>query len=223
MNYRRLGKTDLQVSEISLGCWTLGGKNWVEGQMNGWADVDEDQVTQALKLAIDRGVNHFDNADVYGNGRAERMLARCLKKLGLRSEDYLIATKVGHFRGTAEHAYDPIHIRHQLEQSLRNLQRDYVDIYYLQPRRIFSGQFRWSGQLSSNPSATFFVRSSSVRKEKWVVCSRNMAFHLSPSALCIRESSWTSTMQKTLRFLSPGISAARIPSSGLATWNGSAP
>ncbi|NCV90283.1 MAG: aldo/keto reductase, partial [Betaproteobacteria bacterium] len=121
MNYRRLGKTDLQVSEISLGCWTLGGKNWVEGQMNGWADVDEDQVTQALKLAIDRGVNHFDNADVYGNGRAERMLARCLKKLGLRSEDYIIATKVGHFRGTAEHAYDPLHIRHQLEQSLRNL------------------------------------------------------------------------------------------------------
>ena len=62
MNYRRLGRSDLQVSEISLGRWTMGGKNWVENHMNGWADVDEDEVTTALKLAVDRGVNHFDNA-----------------------------------------------------------------------------------------------------------------------------------------------------------------
>jgi len=160
VNYRRLGKTDLQVSEISLGCWTLGGKNWVEGQMNGWADVDEDQVTQALKLAIDQGVNHFDNADVYGNGRAERMLARCLKKLGLRSEDYIIATKVGHFRGTAEHAYDPLHIRHQLEQSLRNLQRDYVDIYYLH-----HGDFGPHGEWLAGAAAALdaFVQEGKVR------------------------------------------------------------
>lgn len=149
MNYRRLGSTDLKVSEISLGCWTLGGKNWVENHMNGWADVDEEEVVQALKLAVDRGVNHFDNADVYGNGRAERMLARALKKLGLRSENFIIATKVGHFRGTAEHAYDPLHIRHQLEQSLKNLQRDYVDIYYLH-----HGDFGPQGEWLEGAAAT---------------------------------------------------------------------
>lgn len=128
--------------------------------MNGWADVDEDQVTQALKLAIDQGVNHFDNADVYGNGRAERMLARCLKKLGLRSEDYIIATKVGHFRGTAEHAYDPLHMRHQLEQSLRNLERDYVDIYYLH-----HGDFGPKGEWLSGAADALdaFVREGKVR------------------------------------------------------------
>ncbi len=131
MEYRTLGTTDIAVSEISLGCWTMGGLNWVEGRPNGWANVDEEEIVAAVKCAVDAGVNHFDNADVYGNGRAEQMLGRVLKKLGLKSEDFIIASKVGHFRGTAEHAYDPLHIRHQCEQSLKNLQRDYVDIYYL--------------------------------------------------------------------------------------------
>jgi len=131
MEYRKLGRSSIAVSEVSLGCWTMGGLNWVDGQANGWANVNEDEIVSAVKRAVDAGVNHFDNADVYGNGRAERMLARVLKKLGLKSENFIIATKVGHFRGTAEHAYEPLHIRHQCEQSLKNLQRDYLDIYYL--------------------------------------------------------------------------------------------
>ncbi len=127
MRYRTLGTTDLSVSEISLGCWTLGGLNWVDGHANGWADVDEAEAIRAVNAAIDQGVNHFDNADVYGNGRAERLLA---KALGARSKDVVVATKLGHFRGTAEHAYDPLHIRHQCEQSLKNLGRDRIDLYY---------------------------------------------------------------------------------------------
>lgn len=108
----------------------MGGLNWVNGIPNGWANVDEDEVARAVKLAVDAGVNHFDNADVYGNGRAEQMLARVLKRLGLKSEDFVIATKIGHFPGTAAHAYEPAHIRHQCEQSLLNLGRDYIDLYY---------------------------------------------------------------------------------------------
>jgi myo-inositol catabolism protein IolS len=130
LNYRPLGNSDVKVSEISFGCWTMGGLNWVNGNPNGWANVDEDEITAGIKLAIDAGVNHFDNADVYGNGRAERMLARVFDRLGVKSEDFVIATKVGHFPGTAEHAYEPAHIRHQIEQSLINLKRDYIDIYY---------------------------------------------------------------------------------------------
>jgi aryl-alcohol dehydrogenase-like predicted oxidoreductase len=130
MKYRSLGKSDVKVSEISFGCWTMGGLNWVNGSPNGWANVDEDEITKAIKLAVDKGVNHFDNADVYGNGKAERMLARVFKKLGLKSTDYVIATKIGHFPGTAEHAYEPAHIRHQCEQSLINLDREYIDLYY---------------------------------------------------------------------------------------------
>ncbi len=127
MKYRKLGKSNVAVSEISLGCWTMGGLNWVNGVPNGWANVDENEIKQAIDYAIDQGVNHFDNADVYGNGRAERMLSRVL---GKRLNNVVIATKVGWFPGTAEHAYEPAHIRHQCEQSLINLKRDYIDIYY---------------------------------------------------------------------------------------------
>ncbi|MDX1932808.1 MAG: aldo/keto reductase [Capsulimonadales bacterium] len=130
MKYRKLGKSDVEVSEISFGCWTMGGLNWVNGSPNGWANVDEDEITRGIKIALDAGVNHFDNADVYGNGRAERMLARVLDKLGVRSESVVIATKIGHFPGTADHAYEPAHIRHQCEQSLINLKRDHIDLYY---------------------------------------------------------------------------------------------
>jgi len=105
----------------------MGGLNWVNGMPNGWANVDEEEVAEAINYAIDRGVNHFDNADVYGNGRAERMLARIL---GDRTNNFIISTKVGWFPGTAAHAYEPAHIRHQCEQSLINLKRDYIDIYY---------------------------------------------------------------------------------------------
>ncbi len=130
MEYRKIGKSDIDVSEISVGCWTMGGLNWVNGTPNGWADPDPQEIRAALKLALDQGVNHFDNADVYGNGKAERLLAESLRKLGIDNSTVYIATKLGHFPGTAKHAYEPAHIRHQCEQSLINLERDYLDIYY---------------------------------------------------------------------------------------------
>jgi aryl-alcohol dehydrogenase-like predicted oxidoreductase len=101
MLYRALGPSDIKVSEVSLGCWTMGGLNWVNGTPNGWANVNEDDITAAIKRAVDAGVNHFDNADVYGNGQAELMLACVLKRHGLKANDFVIATKVGHFSGSA--------------------------------------------------------------------------------------------------------------------------
>ncbi len=132
MRYHKVGTTDIQVSEIGFGCWTMGGPNWslADGTPIGWADVDEADVLAGIKAGLDAGVTHFDNADIYGNGRAERMLRDCLAKLGVSPEKLVIATKVGHFRGTSEHAYEPHHIRRQCEQSLRNLGVDTIDIYY---------------------------------------------------------------------------------------------
>ncbi|MCP4460433.1 MAG: aldo/keto reductase, partial [Cytophagales bacterium] len=129
MKKREIGSTGVCVSEISLGCWTLGGENWSPstGKPIGWKNVNNEEAIEAIQYALAQGVNHFDNADVYGNGRAERLLAQAL---GRAVNDVVIATKVGHFCGTAVHAYEPMHIRHQCEQSLLNLNRDYIDIYY---------------------------------------------------------------------------------------------
>jgi myo-inositol catabolism protein IolS len=141
VNYRELGRSGVKVSEISFGCWTMGGLNWVDGTPNGWANVNEDEVAEGIKAGLGAGVNHFDNADCYGNGRAERMLARVLDSLGVKSTSVIIATKVGWFPGTAAHAFEPAHIRHQCEQSLINLQRDYIDLYY-----FHHGDFGKDGQ-----------------------------------------------------------------------------
>ena len=128
MKKNRVGNTDISVSEIGLGCWTLGGLNWENGKIaNGWAPVDDTEAIEAVHYALENGVNHFDNADVYGNGRAERLLA---KALGDKSSDVVISSKVGWFAGTAEHAYLPSNIRSQCEQSLVNLKRDTIDLYY---------------------------------------------------------------------------------------------
>ena len=123
----RLGRTELKVSEISLGTWTLGGPNWDEGNPVGWGNLDVPEAEKAVHRAVDMGVNHFDTADVYGNGRSEMMLGRLL---GTKRKDLVIGTKVGWHRGTSEYAYKALNIRHQCLQSLENLRTDYIDIYY---------------------------------------------------------------------------------------------
>jgi myo-inositol catabolism protein IolS len=132
MRYRNVGTSGIKISEIGFGCWTMGGPNWStdSGQSIGWAGVNEDDVLAGIKAGLDAGVNHWDNADIYGNGKAERLLAQCFKKLGVKHDGQVIATKVGHFKGTAPHAFEPRHIRNQCEQSLRNLNIDVIDIYY---------------------------------------------------------------------------------------------
>ena len=70
MEYRDLGQTGMCVSEISLGTWAFG---------DGWGTVGEDDVLGALNRAVDLGVNFLDTADVYGDGRSEKLIARLLK------------------------------------------------------------------------------------------------------------------------------------------------
>jgi myo-inositol catabolism protein IolS len=199
MQYRELGQSGVKVSEVSLGCWTMGGLNWVNGTPNGWANVDEDEIREAIKVGIDGGVNHFDNADVYGNGKAERMLARVFKKLGVKSTDYVVATKLGHFPGTAEHAYTPAHIRHQCEQSLINLERDYIDLYY-----FHHGNFGDSDMYLDDAVTTMnrLVEEGKVRLKGQSAYSEDDFEKLVPKVQPVALQSWANALDD--HFIRPG-------------------
>ena len=177
----------------------MGGLNWVNGNPNGWANVDEDEVVRAIKTGLDAGVNHFDNADVYGNGRAERMLNRALKKLGVKSTDVIIATKIGHFPGTAEHAYEPAHIRHQCEQSLINLGRDYIDLYY-----FHHGDFGPKDRYLPEAAATMdaLVKEGKVRLKGQSAYSIEDFERVVPVVKPVALQSWAHAMDD--RFVRPG-------------------
>ncbi|HTS18615.1 MAG TPA: aldo/keto reductase [Verrucomicrobiae bacterium] len=137
MKYRILKGTNLKVSEVGFGVWTVGTKMW------GIADEDYDTGVRLLRLALDLGVNFFDTADVYGDGKGEVVLAQAF---GERRDDIVIATKFGYDfynhpgvqPGQRErpHNWSPAFIRKACEESLRRLQTDRIDFYQLHNPRI---------------------------------------------------------------------------------------
>src|SRR5213592_2679442 len=128
MKYRELGRTGRRVSEISFGAWAIGGA---------WGDVDDRESLAALHRAVDLGVNFFDTADVYGDGRSERLLARLKRE---RSEDIIIATKAG--RRLEPHVasgYTAENLSAFIDRSLQNLATDTLDLLQLHcpPTQIY--------------------------------------------------------------------------------------
>jgi aryl-alcohol dehydrogenase-like predicted oxidoreductase len=105
MEYRVLGRSGLRVSEISLGCWAIGGPSWRDGSPVGWSGSNDDDSLAGLRRAFELGINHFDTADVYGDGHSERLIGRFLKEVP--RDRIVVATKVGWFRGTAPNAMQP--------------------------------------------------------------------------------------------------------------------
>jgi aryl-alcohol dehydrogenase-like predicted oxidoreductase len=121
MKYGPLGRTGWDVSEISFGAWAIGGA---------WGDVSDDDSLAALHRAIDRGVNFIDTADVYGDGRSERLIAR-LKKDRPRDTIY-VATKAGRRLNPHNAAgYNRQNLTGFVERSLKNLATDSLDLLQL--------------------------------------------------------------------------------------------
>lgn len=121
MNYRELGRTGFRVSEISFGAWAIGGA---------WGDVEDQESLAALHRAVDLGVNFFDTADVYGDGRSERLLARLKRER--KEADIIIATKAG--RRLDPHVaagYTAENIEGFVERSLQNLETEALDLVQL--------------------------------------------------------------------------------------------
>ncbi|MBN2499359.1 MAG: aldo/keto reductase [Anaerolineales bacterium] len=120
MEYRKLGKTGYEVAAVSFGAWAIGGS---------WGDVDDADSMAALNAAVDAGINFFDTADVYGDGRSERLLARLKQE---RSEEIIIATKAG--RRLDPHVasgYNRENLTAFVERSLKNLDTDTLDLVQL--------------------------------------------------------------------------------------------
>ena len=120
---------ELTVNPVAVGCWAIGGPGHNLGLPMGWANADDRESLLGLRRAHQLGANLFDTADVYGHGHSERLIGRFLADVD--RDSVVISSKVGYFAGTAEHAYEPGHMRHQLETTLRNLRTDHLDIYFL--------------------------------------------------------------------------------------------
>jgi aryl-alcohol dehydrogenase-like predicted oxidoreductase len=120
MKYRELGRTGWNVSEISFGAWAIGGS---------WGSVDDKDSIAALHEAIDQGMNFIDTADVYGDGRSERLISQVLKE---RSETIYVATKAGRRLNphTAD-GYNKENLTAFIERSLKNLDTDCLDLVQL--------------------------------------------------------------------------------------------
>ena len=120
MKYRELGRTGWKVSEISFGAWAIGGA---------WGSVDDKESLAALHAALDGGVNFFDTADVYGDGRSERLLAKLRRE---RREKFHVATKAG--RRLDPHTadgYNRQNLTAFVERSLKNLEMSALDLLQL--------------------------------------------------------------------------------------------
>jgi aryl-alcohol dehydrogenase-like predicted oxidoreductase len=182
---RTLGKSNLEVSALGMGCWAIGGPwDWAQpGQERypvGWGNTDDNESLRALQTALDLGVNFFDTAANYGAGHSEVLLGRAFKG---KRDRVVIATKFGHMvneeKKTVYSAPDQIipNVRSDVENSLRRLQTDFIDIYQLHeggfdPDRalelqivleelVSAGKIRWYGWSTDRPdSARKFASAS---------------------------------------------------------------
>ena len=122
MRYRRLGRSGLQISELSLGSWITYGNQ-----------VDDRAAIETMSAARDAGVNFFDNAEVYAGGKAETLMGNALKHLGWEREDYIISTKFywGIAKGpNRKNTLNRKYLHQAIEGSLQRLQLDYIDLVF---------------------------------------------------------------------------------------------
>jgi aryl-alcohol dehydrogenase-like predicted oxidoreductase len=127
LEYVNLGKTGLKVSRICLGAMTYGSKKWRE-----WV-LEEPESRPFIQRALDAGINFFDTADMYSVGASEEILGRALKDFGPSRDKVVIATKVFNPMGDDpnQRGLSRKHIHHAIDDSLRRLGTDYVDLYQI--------------------------------------------------------------------------------------------
>jgi aryl-alcohol dehydrogenase-like predicted oxidoreductase len=129
MEYRQLGRTDMRVSAISFGAWPIGSD---------WGNVNDADSLAALNRAVDLGLNFIDTADVYGDGRSEKIIGRLLKE---RKEEIFVATKAGQrLEPHVAEGYNLKNLESFIDRSLSNLAVDAIDLLQLHcpPTAVYS-------------------------------------------------------------------------------------
>ncbi len=167
MKYNNLGNTGLLVSELCLGTMTFGGK----GFWTAIGSLEQNKVDELVKGSIDAGINFIDTANVYSEGLSEEMTGKAIKNLGLQRHDLVLATKVrGRMaEGPNGAGLSRKHIMWQVEESLRRLDTDYIDLYQIHgfdPLTPLEGTLEALNEL---------VRSGKVRH---IGCSNLAAWHI---------------------------------------------
>jgi len=120
MNYRRLGKAGLKVSELSLGAWVTYGEQ-----------VGEEIARECMAAAYEAGMNFFDNAEGYARGQAEIVMGNVIKQLGWKRESYVVSTKIfWGGEGPNDTGLSHKHVIEGVNNALRRLQLDYVDLVF---------------------------------------------------------------------------------------------
>ncbi|QIK58145.1 aldo/keto reductase family oxidoreductase [Erysipelothrix sp. HDW6A] len=160
MKYQILGNSDLNVSNIGLGCMRMSSKTLAEAK-------------QIINTALECGINFFDHADIYGKGQAEVIFGEAFKELGIERSSVIIQTKCGINQGTFDFSKE--HILKSVDESLERLQTDYIDVLLLhrpdalmEPEEIneafkelkASGKVRWFGVSNQNPYQTQLLANS---------------------------------------------------------------
>ncbi len=130
MKYNLLGNTGLYVSELCLGTMTFGAKG---GNWTAIGGVEQESANQIVKRSVDAGINFIDTANVYSEGISEEITGKAIRDLGLRRDDLIIATKVRGRMGPGinHNGLSRKHIMWQVEESLKRLNMDYIDLYQI--------------------------------------------------------------------------------------------
>lgn len=135
MRERTLGKTGIKVSEVGFGAWAIGGPAELGGLSIGWGESDDRESIRALEAAFDKGVTFYDTADVYGMGHSEQLLAKVFSG---RRDRVVIASKGGNLTdsdGNWKKDFSGEYLTRKVEESLKRLNTDYIDLYQLHTPR----------------------------------------------------------------------------------------
>ena len=178
---RNLGRSGIEVSALGMGCWAIGGQFWAGETPLGWGEVDDAESIRAIHAGLDRGVDFFDTANVYGAGHSERVLGRALA--GRRSQ-VVVATKFNALfdeltrQATGADA-SPDGIRKACEESLRRLNTDYIDLYQFHDNGFPAGK-----ALPVRETLEALVKAGKIRAYGWSTDFPDRAEFFAQGAKC---------------------------------------